>query len=477
MRRSVLIAVLLLFSFAFWGGRSLRESSESRYGETAREMIETGEWMVPQLHGHRHLTKPPLAYWAIAGGMKVFGVNAWGARLPLAFLFAGTTACVFLIATGMGFGRYEALGASIVFATSGFSSIASFVLTTDPFLTFLVAAGMAALWTYWKSRCQWCLLAFWLSFGVAFMAKGPPAWLHLIPVAAIFLRRGERPAPLRTWLGVPLMVGAGLWWFLWMIARDASLLEYFVKGEVVNRILTTEHERNNSPLEYAAILLLGPFPWVFLWKDAFLRVKSFLAARRARTAGPLPLWLVFCLIWLLVPLAIFVFAKSRMPLYMLPLFLPLSLLLGKLLGRSVERFVTGAAPRRRLVAATLCAWLGVLLFARATPDTIGSGKVFRDDARALAPAFGKDDEGRKVFWLMTGPYHGISFYLNRTVHDPGLDHVEDLETLDPAERFGSLYLIKTKLLKRLDSRAMPYTVLGASESVSLIRLDGEAPRS
>ncbi|MCX5759207.1 MAG: UDP phosphate-alpha-4-amino-4-deoxy-L-arabinose arabinosyl transferase, partial [Candidatus Hydrogenedentes bacterium] len=68
-------AVLILacvVGFAFQGSHGLLESTEGRYAEAAREMLETGNWLVPQLDYHPHWTKPPLAYWAIIGGMMAF---------------------------------------------------------------------------------------------------------------------------------------------------------------------------------------------------------------------------------------------------------------------------------------------------------------------------------------------------------------------------------------------------------------------
>ena len=67
--------VALLVGVAFQGTRGLTETSETRYAECAREMLVTGNWLEPQLEFQPHWTKPPLAYWCIAAGMKVFGAN------------------------------------------------------------------------------------------------------------------------------------------------------------------------------------------------------------------------------------------------------------------------------------------------------------------------------------------------------------------------------------------------------------------
>ena len=63
------------------GALGLLEPTETRYGEIAREMLASGDWLAPRLDGIHHFHKPPLAYWSAAGGMALFGVDAFGARL------------------------------------------------------------------------------------------------------------------------------------------------------------------------------------------------------------------------------------------------------------------------------------------------------------------------------------------------------------------------------------------------------------
>jgi len=76
---------LTLATFFFLlGSRSLNEPDEGRYGEIAREMLETGNWLVPQFWYEPHLDKPPMTYWVEALSMKLFGLNEWAVRLPLA---------------------------------------------------------------------------------------------------------------------------------------------------------------------------------------------------------------------------------------------------------------------------------------------------------------------------------------------------------------------------------------------------------
>src|SRR5437868_13137207 len=51
----------------------------------AVRMLETGNYIVPQIGSNPYFRKPPLVNWLVAASFKVFGVrNEWTARLPSA---------------------------------------------------------------------------------------------------------------------------------------------------------------------------------------------------------------------------------------------------------------------------------------------------------------------------------------------------------------------------------------------------------
>ncbi|MBA3608705.1 MAG: glycosyltransferase family 39 protein, partial [Chthoniobacterales bacterium] len=59
------------------------KSEEGRRILPAVTMLETGNYIVPQVGSEPYLRKPPLVNWLVAGSFKLFGVrNEWAARLP-----------------------------------------------------------------------------------------------------------------------------------------------------------------------------------------------------------------------------------------------------------------------------------------------------------------------------------------------------------------------------------------------------------
>lgn len=83
---------LFLFCLVLYGAFSglipLLDPDEPVYGETAKEMIATGDWISPQIYGEFWYDKPPLFYWLEAVSFSIFGVSTWAARLPSVLLGA-----------------------------------------------------------------------------------------------------------------------------------------------------------------------------------------------------------------------------------------------------------------------------------------------------------------------------------------------------------------------------------------------------
>ena len=328
----------LVLALALLGHRGIWDPDEGRYTNVALHMLSSGDWIDPHRSSEvGHWTKPPLAYWAIASTIGVFGHNAWAARLPAALSYL---LCVWLagrIARRLMPGSETQ--ASLVFATMLFAVGASQLITTD---YVLAACETLAMWAYVEARFdnrpsdraararRW-LVAMWAAFALAFLAKGPPGLLPLLAIAVFeWLTRGARRPVLLQWAGLLAFVAIALPWYLVVVQRNPGLLQYFLGNEVVGRVASNEFGRHGEWYGWLTIygptLLLGTLPWTFAllrWARTLpVQVRGWRTREgRAADAGGLLLAL-----WLLLPLLVFCLSRSRLPLYVLPLFVPLAML-------------------------------------------------------------------------------------------------------------------------------------------------------
>ena len=425
-RRWLLLAAMLL-AFCFLGSRGLYDPDEGRYTNVALTMLDSGEWIDPQRNADTgHWTKPPLTYWVLAGSIRLFGANAWAARLPMALAFL---ACIFLCrasAKRLAPGREDL--AALAYMTMPVPFLASGLVTTD----FLLAAFQAlAMFAFVRARFDedgpgrwpWLMAA---AFALAFLTKGPPALLPLLAVLVFaWLAPAPRPVPRLQVAGcVALFFALAAPWFVVVSWRHEGLLAYFLGAEVVARVASNDFARHGQwygwAVVYVPVLLLGTLPWtgrLLAWARSLPAACARWREPAARKAESPSLLLA---VWLLLPLLAFCIARSRLPLYLLPLFVPLALLVA-LQSQAGAR----GLPHWRWLALWTCL---LLAFRAATAyypsDQDASAWAREIAARAPYPV-------REVVFVEDMPRYGLHLYLQAEVESLSLDEVADAPRFNP----------------------------------------------
>lgn len=417
----VLLAVVL--SLTLLGSRGLWDPDEGRFTNVALQMLRTGDWITLQRHHESlHFTKPPVTYWAIASSIAVLGWNEWAARLPSALAHLGVVAL--LLRIGRHFAPRQPWLPALVYATLPLPVLASGLVTTDAPLAFATTLALAAyVIARYEARPGW-MLVMWGAFALAFMTKGPPGLLGLGGLAlahALERRAGGAPPSLRTAAGLPLFALLGLSWYLVVVLRHPGLFDYFIGHEVVARIATDTHNRHpewwGGFYVYGLTLGLGTLPW---WPWAWRAWRRAGIGWREAESGTKVL-----LCWLGVAVLVFMLARSRLPLYVLPLFAPLALLFGRAL-----QDVRLDGFRRAMVASTIVLLLGIkALFAflpqvaamlpEAQAQRVPLHKNARDWAARLDAVV--PFQIREVVFLNDMARYGLHLYLRAEVEKVDLD--------------------------------------------------------
>jgi 4-amino-4-deoxy-L-arabinose transferase-like glycosyltransferase len=407
----LLMVALLFYIMIFQGSRGIWEPDEGRYTNIALRMLQTGNFLVPEFNDEMpHFAKPPLTYWAIAGGVTLLGWNEWGARLPNGLAFAGTVLLVFAIARKIMPDRRWL--PPLIYATSLFPFAAANLVTTDTLLTLwetLAVLGFVCWWQGRGSRPGTAFLALmWAGFGFAFLTKGPPGLLPLSAILLFLLLAGGWRSALRLFSGTGLVTFAaiGFSWYLVVVATHPGLVTYFLRDEVARRIASGSYGRNPEWYKgfviYVPVLLLGTLPWTFSLVRAARSIPGPLFSRtwwRKEWEGD-P-WVIFLMLWFLLPLAVFFVSKSRLPLYVLPLFVPIALIAGRWI----------AWPSRRKVRVYLLAgWIAILLALKFA----NSLYPYARDSRAMAQAIASTVQPApsEIVFVDSDPFWGLNLYLH-----------------------------------------------------------------
>ncbi|KGQ19161.1 Glycosyl transferase [Lysobacter dokdonensis DS-58] len=350
-----LIAVCL--SLLMLGHRGTWDPDEGRYTNVGLNMLDSGDWLNPKRNEEiGHWTKPPMTYWAIGASVAMFGTNPWAARLPSALSYLLCVWLVWRMARRLAPGS-EAT-AALAFATMLVPIGAAQYITTDFLLTAFSTFAMHGFVQarFGDTHRRWWIATLWIGFGLAFLTKGPPTLLPLLGVVAFdLLSPGAQRPRVFGWSALLFPVVA-LPWYLAVVRENPGLLEHFLGSEVIARVASDDFARHGEwygfLVVYVPTLLLGTLPWT----PALLRWCRTLPAtvrgwrtptQRAADAPGLLLAL-----WIALPLLVFCLARSRMPLYLLPLFAPLALLVG------LQRLREGRASVRW---AWIAAWVAIVL--------------------------------------------------------------------------------------------------------------------
>lgn len=308
------------------GAYPLMDTTEARYGEMARIMTETGNWLTPQFdYGVPFWGKPPLFTWMSAGGIELFGINEFAVRVP--HWLAGLLVVVLMA----GFARklgFSGLITAVVLATCAIFAIAAGAVMTDMALTLGMTIAMVGFYRCWQGTRTWGYVGF-VGLAIGLLAKGPLVivLMGLAVVPWLVIQHGVVGALKVLWQRFPILSGLGLMlaialpWYVMAEQATPGFIDYFIVGEHFKRFLVSGWEgdlygsAHDEPRGTIWLFwLYSAAPWsivlpVLLWKK-----RQRLRNGELQQSGIVS----FLVCWMIAPLVLFTFSGNILPAYVLP---------------------------------------------------------------------------------------------------------------------------------------------------------------
>lgn len=316
-------AILLLFNSGKWG---VIETSEARYAEISREMLLNNDYIHPKLLEINHYHKPPLTYYITVLGYKIFGVSAFSARFFLQIAILIQLILIYNITLLLFKDKKIALAAGLIYFSLPLVLISSRNLTTDAYLNTLVLTSVF-LWLKYNANSKPLLLyLFYLTLGFIFETKGPVGLIFsllLIVSHKVIFKEGIK----MTWhhlFGFILFVLIALSWYFALIMSNENILDYFINRQLKDRMISNSFNRSKPVWYYVVTIPLLALPWFII---LMVQLKSNFQKIIKEEKMKLVLYII-----ILVVLVLFSVFKTKLILYVLPVFGFIAILSAKMLS-------------------------------------------------------------------------------------------------------------------------------------------------
>ena len=318
--RRPIYPLLLMLSWAVLtlpalGLAPLFDYDETVYAQTALDMMHHGQWIVPTANGMQFFEKPPFTYYLMDLSFKLFGDNAFAARLPSA-IFTLLTAWVLLAAGQRLKDRRFGLMAAAIFLSMLEVALLAHAAILDAVLNFFIAAALLSYAVWIREGGPRLAYAMAAAMGAAVSVKGPVG--AVVPLLVIGLDRlwaGDvrgcvRRFPWWPCLGL-FVLTATPWYLLILIENGPKFLYQFIWVQNIGRALHPMQGHGGGWTYYLVVFLVSCLPWIG-WLPAYFRRAFDGNGAGNETDRSL---LRFSVVWVLAVIVLFSFAQTKLPHY------------------------------------------------------------------------------------------------------------------------------------------------------------------
>jgi 4-amino-4-deoxy-L-arabinose transferase-like glycosyltransferase len=321
-----LVGLSLLLMGAGFGLRDPWPADEPRFALVARDMLRSGDWLIPRVGGDPYADKPPLFFWLMAASIGITGSVRLGFLLPSLLSGVGSVLLVYDLLRRVR-GRDVAFTTALTLLIT-FQFVWQFrQAQIDATLCLVTTLSLYGLLRHLFAgpAIGWFFVG-WGAAGLGVITKGVGflPLLALIPYA-VLAGRGwpstATPRDARWGLGPVFFLGAiGLWFVPMMLATAAGgeLLQY--RNEILFHQTVTRYSQawhHHEPFWYYVVMVVPllwlPLSWLLPWL-----VPRWRAALKIRESGARDTFTAVTLAWVVLVLLFFSLSSGKRGVYVLP---------------------------------------------------------------------------------------------------------------------------------------------------------------
>lgn len=374
-----ILVILLLAAVVYFAGNasvSLWDRDEPRYAQCSRQMLQSGDWVVPRLYDEIRANKPPLIYWCQATAMRFVGdgpvSGTFAARLPSSVAML-VTLMILAIVISRHVDRRQAFWTVLVLSSSLMTVIAAKVALTDSVLLVFGTIAQLSLYTIWRGSRSWkpvLLLAAALGLGtmtkpLVLLTVGATAVMLIIfrftaardpaPASSLAPRRSPGLAIAQGLVGLLIIAAIALPWIILVHQRAP---EFLGKATAEARAHLEHGKEGHTfpPGYHLALIWVTFFPWSLLLPLAIGMGIRYRAAPQVR----------FALAAVIGPWLVLEFFGTKLPHYILAAFPALAYLTANGIAHCIDGKDNDMRSRPFLIGAgawaMIAAGLGLILW-------------------------------------------------------------------------------------------------------------------
>jgi 4-amino-4-deoxy-L-arabinose transferase-like glycosyltransferase len=309
---------------------------EPRYAQVAREIYETGQFLVMHLCGSLYPDKPPLLYWSSGFFGWLTGWNELAMRVP-SLVATFLTAWLVARIAGRWWGAAAARWSPAVFLTFAMVTEIGGRLQIDPLLTLLTTAALELVTRGDTSpRATLRVLAAGVLVGLGGLAKGPVALVNVGLPIAMWAWLGPRRALPRVrpaaWVAaIVIGIAIPVVWAVAAALQEPALWSELFFGQHAGRV--TQADRHPGP-PWKNLLRMPS--WLLPWTGAVI-AGLVRAWRDRRSSTPSRDGLLLAAAWLAVLFVFYSAIPPKRDLYLLPAYPAAALLGGWIVADGIRR--------------------------------------------------------------------------------------------------------------------------------------------